>query len=247
MIVYLRVQAPFAAYRPLTAGWFRPSAAMMTPSAAYGLVLNLAAIDSRVIETDPQHDGSTPASLTKTDLPPAKIALGIPESSRAPVQQTVLQQLHNYPIGKDAGVPKEWAKGNKNNISPIKREFLSDLDVLIGVDANESFCERIAEGLEGGFNERRYGLPFLGDNSFLIDRVELLKKPIASRWYEKVESQSPKKRRMNDGTRLTTYVDRGGFSGTRSAVYVSTEEATLNPSEAAWSVVGSAPHSSTPN
>lgn len=247
MIIYLRVQAPFAAYRPLTAGWFRPTSGMMTPSAAYGLILNFAAIDSRVVETDPQHDGSTPASLTKPDLPPAKIALGIPEKSHTPIQQTVLQQLHNYPIGKDAGMPKEWAKGNKNNITPVKREFLSGLDVVIGIDSDDSFCARIAAGLKGEFNGQRYGLPFLGDNSFLIDSVEIMPQSISCRWYETTSGQPVRKNRMNDGTRLTTYVDRGGFSGTRSAVFVPTEEAMLKPSDAAWSVVGAADSSNAPD
>ena len=38
----LYVQAPFAACRTFTAGWYRPTATFLTPSAAYGLILNVA-------------------------------------------------------------------------------------------------------------------------------------------------------------------------------------------------------------
>lgn len=238
MIIYLRIRAPFAAYRPLTAGWFRPTAPMMTPSAAYGLLLNFAAIDSRVVESDESHDGKTPASLTRTDLPRAKIALGIPKESPRPLQQNVFQQLHNYPIGKDAGVPKEWTKGSKNNISPVKREFLSELDIVIGIDTDSEFCKRISDGLCGAFNDTRYGLPFLGDNSFLLDSADVLEWPPITNWYERIEGAKGKQSRINEAARLTTYVDRSGFSGTKSFIFMPAKEATDIPSAAAWTQVG---------
>ena len=76
----LYLQAPFAACRTFTAGWYRPTATFLTPSAAYGLLLNIAGIESRLYEHDPNHDGSAPATLTRPGLPAARLALGVPES-----------------------------------------------------------------------------------------------------------------------------------------------------------------------
>src|SRR5271155_4653921 len=98
----LSLQAPFAACRTFTAGWYRPTATFLTPSAAYGLLLNVAGIESRLREEDDGHDGKTPTSLTRTGLPKLRLALGAPaapEEERYPRVQTVFQQLHNYPVG----------------------------------------------------------------------------------------------------------------------------------------------------
>jgi CRISPR-associated protein Cas5/DevS len=70
------VEAPFAVCRTFTAGWYRPTATFLTPSAAYGLLLNLAGIETRLREEDPAHRGSVPATLTRRGLPSAKLALG---------------------------------------------------------------------------------------------------------------------------------------------------------------------------
>lgn len=237
MKMYLRIKAPFAAFRPMSAGWFRPTATMVTPSAAYGLLLNFAAIDSRVKETDPEHDGKTPASLTRTGLPLAEIALGIPEDANTPLQQTVLQQLHNYPVGA-SGMPKEMMKGNKNNITPVTREFLSELDFVLGVKTDEDFCQRIEDGIQGKHNHERYGLPFLGDNSFLIDLVKTMTTPPPTHWYEQMTNERVKQKRINDAARLTTFIDRAGYSGTKSAMFMPMIEPVDLPSESAWVEVG---------
>jgi CRISPR-associated protein Cas5t len=41
------MEAPFAAFRTFTAGSYRPTAEFITPSAAYGLLLNVAGIEMR--------------------------------------------------------------------------------------------------------------------------------------------------------------------------------------------------------
>ena len=63
------LQAPFAAFRPFTAGWYRTTAGFLTPSAAYGLALNIARIETR------HDDGFSAMTVTRPDLPPARIAL----------------------------------------------------------------------------------------------------------------------------------------------------------------------------
>src|SRR4051812_22770774 len=95
----LYLEAPFAACRTFTAGWYRPTATFLTPSAAYGLLLNIAGIESRLREEDSAHDGRIPASLTRGGLPSVRLALGLPvregEPERFPTVGTVYQQLHN--------------------------------------------------------------------------------------------------------------------------------------------------------
>src|SRR3954447_19666897 len=72
----LYLEAPFAACRTFTAGWYRPTATFLTPSAAYGLLLNIAGVESRLREEDERHPGSGPATVTLTGLPRVRIALG---------------------------------------------------------------------------------------------------------------------------------------------------------------------------
>ena len=72
----LYLEAPFAACRTFTAGWYRPTATFLTPSAAYGLVLNVAGVESRLREEDERHNGRVPASLTQPGLPTVRIAVG---------------------------------------------------------------------------------------------------------------------------------------------------------------------------
>src|SRR3954452_3705146 len=101
----LYLEAPFAACRTFTAGWYRPTATFLTPSAAYGLLLNVAGIESRLREEDAGHDGRTPASLMRRGLPKVRLALATvsadTDALSFPRLQTIYQQLHNYPVGKD--------------------------------------------------------------------------------------------------------------------------------------------------
>ena len=66
----LRVKAPFATFRPLSAGSFRPTAPFITPTAAYGLLLNIAGIESR------QEDAREVMTLMRDDLPAFRLAIG---------------------------------------------------------------------------------------------------------------------------------------------------------------------------
>jgi CRISPR-associated protein Cas5t len=240
----LYVEAPFAACRTFTAGWYRPTAPFLTPSAAYGLVLNVAGIESRLWEDEAGHDGKTPATFTRPDLPAVRIALGVPVGAGSddpyPRVQTVYQQLHNYPVGKDAGVPEEWAKGRKNNITPVRREFLSGLKALVCVDGSSELQDRVRAGLAGGFNRTRYGLPFLGDNQFLPDRLEELPLPQPAYWYERVDEAAGGGPRPRT-TRLTIWIDRADMARTASAVYAPLDEPATAIPERAWTEVRAPP------
>src|SRR5262249_37696089 len=119
----LYLEAPFAACRTFTAGWYRPTATFLTPSAVYGLLLNVAGFEGGLGEEAPGHDGRVPASLTRGGLPAVRIALGVPaggEGNPYPRVQTIYQQLHNYPVGTSAGIDAELTRGSKNNIAPVR-------------------------------------------------------------------------------------------------------------------------------
>ena len=234
----LYLQAPFAACRTFTAGWYRPTAAFLTPSAAYGLLLNIAGIESRLYEHDPDHDGSAPATLTRSKLPAVRIALGVlasgPLASSLPTVQSIYQQLHNYPVGA-SGMPSELTKGTKNNITPVRRELLCNLRCYICVDGNDDLEDRIRRGLNGEFNPTRYGIPFLGDNQFLLDRLQI--EPDDCRrhayWFEVVTEASSSKPRPHT-TRLTVSINRADMSRTVSHLYSPNAVSELQPPPTAW-------------
>jgi CRISPR-associated protein Cas5t len=87
--LWLRVQAPFAAFRGFQAGVFRASAPVMPPSTAYGLVLNLAGIEMR-------DSLQCVTTLIRRDLPKIQIAIGL---CSLPERASIYQPLHSYPVG----------------------------------------------------------------------------------------------------------------------------------------------------
>jgi CRISPR-associated protein Cas5t len=234
-MLWLEIRAPVAACRPLVAGWYRPTAGFLTHSAVYGLVLNLAGVESRLGEHEHGHDGRAPASLTRPGLPVFRLALGLPEGAAPPSVQTVFQQLHNYPVGKDAGIDPALAKGRKNNIAPVRREFLCDVHAVAVIDAEADFEVSVRRGLGGGSGASRYGLPFLGDNNFTPDRLEPVE-PIPVRWYTLAGGRAGRPRPGT--TRLTTYVDRASMAGSRSALFAPEERAGDRPPDPALVPVG---------
>src|SRR5579872_2324953 len=114
----LYIAAPFAVCRTFTAGWYRPTATFLTPSAAYGLLLNLAGIETRLREEDDGHPGTVPTTLMRSGLPAVKLALGKPTEADYPRMATMFQQLHNYPVGASGNERAATTFGNKYNISP---------------------------------------------------------------------------------------------------------------------------------
>lgn len=228
----LRLQAPFAAFRPFTAGWYRPTAAFLTPSAAYGLALNLAGVDTR------RDDGVSAMTVTRFNLPRARIAVGADPKRPLPTIQTIFQQLHNYPVGASGKERKEDAKGSKYNITPVRREFLSGLHAIVALDFLDlrTIEDRIREGLAGEppRSGTRYGLPFLGDNAFLLDKVQVLEGPAPARWYCRLDNEGGPR---PDSTRLTSWIDRQDMSKTRSALCAPAAEASTEIPEAAWTSI----------
>ena len=249
-MLYLYLEAPFAACRTFTAGWYRPTATFLTPSAAYGLLLNVAGIESRLRESEEGHDGKAPATYMRAviadwrfgqrGLPPCRLALGAVDDEY-PRLQSVYQQLHTYPVGSTGKARADDCKGNKYNITPVRREFLSDLRAVIALDGNTELENRIRAGLRNEFSGDRYGVPFLGDNAFLLDRLEEVAWPTTrfeTNWYEKLGSETIQARPR--ATRLTILIDRADLSKTQSALFAPMPESSTKVPDSAWSSIN--PH-----
>ncbi|HOL96792.1 MAG TPA: CRISPR-associated protein Cas5 [bacterium] len=225
----LYVQAPFAVFRTFSAGSFRPTADFITPSAAYGLLLNIAGIEMR--EYSDQHVMTL--IRQEQNLPSFRLALG---AITFPRKHSVYQQLHNYPVGS-SGIAHAWrAKGNKYNITPVRRSFLSDIRAYICISGNQDFEGQVVDGLERKTN-RAYGLPFLGDNNFLPDRIESVEKWEAAHWYIPIlqDTDHGLYKRI---TRMTIQIDRADLSRTKTALFAPTNEATREIPDEAWVEVG---------
>jgi len=227
----LRLKAPFAAFRTFTAGSYRPTAPFITPSAAYGLVLNVAGIESRF------DDGRTPMTLTKLGLPQVQIALG---AISFPEIQSIYQQLHNYPVGTTGQEHAEACKGSKYNIQPVRREFLSGLDAYVCLRGNTGLEEQVRQGLREG--ERwapegrfRYGLPFLGDNNFMIDLMKEELSPGLAHWYSRLTKNNSD---LTDRLcRLTVRISRYDMSQTQSLLYAPLKDPVEQIPESAWTTI----------
>lgn len=225
----LYVQAPFAAFRSFAAGSFRPTAPFITSSAAYGLLLNLAGIEMRAPD-----NGKSSMTSIREGLPPVEIALGALDF---PCQHSMYQQLHNYPVGASGAEHAPNTKGSKYNIVPARRAFLSDLRVYICMRQNDGLGQRIRDGLAG--KHRRYGVPFLGDNNFMPDRIVLIDstamKP--AHWYVPVAPEDDAQSTVGIA-RFTVTIDRVDMSRTVSELLRPLVEPSDEVPDGAWLSIG---------
>lgn len=221
------IQAPFGAFRPMMAGSFRATAGFITPSAAYGLLLNVAGIEMR------HDDGRQPMTLIQKGLPMARLAIG---ALRFPTLHTVYQQLHNYPVGSSAKQHAPATRGTKYNIAPARRAILSDISGYIAMDGNDELEQAVVGGLAGD-GPPRYGVPFLGENNFLLDRLEPVEDTEATYWFEQIDEHARGGIR-DHVTRMTVYIDRYDMSQTRSALFAPAREPTREIPATAWVEVG---------
>lgn len=226
-MLYLRIKSPFAVFRSFTAGSFRPTAPFITPSAAYGLLMNIAGIETR------RDDGVSLMTLTADDTPSLEIAIG---AVTFPERQSMFQQLHNYPVGNSAKEREESCNGSKYNIQPIRREFLSDIDACIAVKGGEETEQNIRSGLSGANGVSRYGVLFLGDNAFMPDVIREEANPVAAHWYVQLPrgASGPKDKLC----RLTVTIDRADMTLTSAPLFYPAEAATAEIPNEAWSRVG---------
>lgn len=224
--MFLRLKAPFAAFRPGDLSRvpvaYRPTTPVPSPSIVYGLLLNLAGIEQR-------GDLMSPITPIRDNLPAMEIAIGIPQGSQ-PETAIVSQQLHQYLVGNSDKELSKKTKGAKPWIAPARREVLVNLHLIIGVKADRELCDRIVAGLNGELDEPRYGLPFAGDNNFLFDSIEMVESPGLVRWYCHLQENTS----LSRGTcRLTTWIDRTDNNRTKTELFAPSDFV-LSPPELAW-------------
>jgi CRISPR-associated protein Cas5t len=222
--LWLRIRAPFAAFRGFQAGVYRSTSPIMPPSAALGLVLNLAGIEMRDYT-------ATPNLLIREDVPCLKLAIATLPNSKSEVC-TLYQQLHSYPVGNSGKTDlKPRTHGAKYWITPVRRELLVGLDTILGVQGSKELLERVKKGLKGEIEQSRYGLPFAGDNNFLFDRIDILDRTPKAFWYVQMQSEDPP---MRGSYRLTVGIDRADNSKTTSFLYAPVETPCSEPPDNAW-------------
>jgi CRISPR-associated protein Cas5t len=223
--LFLRLDAPFAAWRWLQAGVYRATFPVIPHSAAWGLALNLAGIETR-------GDLSNVVTPIRSDAPHLDVAVGL---ERRGDRATLYQQLHGYPVGAEAGRQfKVRAYGRKYQIAPVRRELLVGQVAVIGIRGECNIVDRIPSGLVGSLDIPRYGLPFAGDNQLLFSSIEVVPESTLASWYVPVAAGE----QARESTRLTTNIDRADASRTWAPLFAPTSE-TACP-EAAWVRVGPA-------
>ena len=225
---WLRIRAPFAAFRGFQAGVYRSTSPVMPPSVAYGLVLNIAGIEMR----GASNRATTPI---RPDVPRLRLAIGLVKVAE---RNSIYQQLHGYRVGTDDKTKKMAAltKGAKYQIVPVRREMLVDYEGVIGVQtSDDKLQDQVARGLRGELGTQRYGLPFAGDNSYLFDSIELVDEPPAKiLWYTHFQ---PNKTPRKGTCRLTIGIDRADNSKTTSSIYAPVSDLT----DAVWTWTPSSP------
>lgn len=231
---WLRVQARFASFRNFQAGVYRSSAPVIPPSTAYGLLMNIAGIEIRDY-------GDAVTTRIREDIPEIEVAIGLvtPILSETglpqfPESAMLYQQLHSYPVGNSGEKTlKTRTKGAKYWIVPVRRELIVGFDGVIGLRSEDSaLFQQIDDGLQGRLSEQRYGLPFLGDNNHLIDRIEWMETPPSeTSWYVPMNAEEGPKR---GSCRLTISIDRSDNSRTRSQLFAPNDVLTSEPPFDAW-------------
>ena len=240
-MILVAYAAPFAAFREFTAGFNRPSLPYPPPSAIYGLLLNIAGIESR---------GEAPKgpTLTREELPRLRLASALrrPDpglhsfaeqlgNRRRPQPGKLFQHQHTVPVGETSKERKPLTKGNKHHISLASRGILNGLRGVCVVEAETALEERIARQLlspsaQLDNGKTRYGLPFLGDNNLFLEQLEHLINPEEEEVDWLVHDPH--------GTHLTISIDREGMARTRSSPFSLLAASLASPPPLAWVELG---------
>lgn len=183
---FFRARAPFAAWRPFTAGTYRPTHPVPPPSSLYGLVLCLQGIEIR----------DTP----KSELPSLAIAMG---QMRIPEIGTVVRQAHHKPVGAADKELRAMARGTKHLIAPVRYEVVCGVDLVVGVEGLPKDVVRLRDALQSGVG----GVPFAGDNGMGWDSFEELTElqatALGPRWW----TINPTHELAYESQDLTVWVD----------------------------------------
>lgn len=156
-MLYLYFKAPFGAFRPFKSVELSPTAPFVTHSAAYGFLLGLAGIDR----------------LGKKDYMDARIAIGC---SRLPKLGRSFQQLIQGQRKLEQDI------GGDFKLRPFWREVLINLEGYICLD-HPSLEVLVEKGVKNPSSLDYWGLPFMGDNNFFVERIDVVDAPQQCRWF----------------------------------------------------------------
>jgi len=218
---WLRLAAPFAAWRPLQPGSYRATTRCLPPSAAYGLVLGLAGVDMR----DP---AAAVCTGIRAGLPALRLALG---QVGAPEVAVLFQQLHGYGPGPERQGEPGRGHGAKTWIGPVRREVLVGFEAILAVEADEALAEAVLAAAAGRPGPGRRGLPFAGDNNLLFDHLEGSRTPLSAHWLTPLGGGAPPRPQAE---RLTVWIDRADSARTRRLLMAPLPEAAPHPPPEAW-------------
>jgi CRISPR-associated protein Cas5t len=220
---FMRLKAPFAAFRYFQAGVYRSTMPTIPHSAAWGLINNILGIEIRI-------NVNHLTTQISNEIPSFLIAIG---NNAVPEINSLYQQLHVIPVGSSGKENAERTKGSKYFIRPVRREILSNLDVMIGIQSDDSeLKQKVISGLKGEYKPSRYGLPFAGDNNLLFDSIEVFdESPVSAFWYIKIDDESIVE---TDTARLTVGIDRLDNSETIAPLFAITKGKSNIPPPNAW-------------
>lgn len=247
-MVGLEIGAPFGTFREYERGASRNTQEFLSHSAAYGLILNILGIEMR-------EAGTFAPTLTKADLPRFRIALA--SLSGLPRQQRLLTHVHTT-LQSGHAEKSAAAHGHKYHIIPVRRSFLSKLSCLCLIDSPDMDLARLQQAVEDPGDKldsggARYGLPFLGDNSYFLERLEVLDPSSEERevdWvvkapFEVAQDLDPWSQLENESDfqkqtpfRLTAWAARKGTQETRVGEFVWQRGRGSHPPDDAWVEVG---------
>lgn len=185
-MIKLYIQAPFGRVGKFTSDNYWPTHEFITPSTAYGFAMRLCNIE---IEDNQSLD-------FKKNLPKLKLAIGMKEF---PVKQ--VSYHHKYKacgkklnIGDDGRCIKcskksFFGKGNKRVqcVSPVKKEFLSNIKLYLLIDGDEVVENTIIKCLNGELESIFNNTPYIGDNNFTIDIIKKVDNIEDCYWWYPIE------------------------------------------------------------
>jgi CRISPR-associated protein Cas5t len=155
-MLYIYFRAPFAAFRPFRNVELSPTAEFLTHSAAFGILLGLAGIERNL----------------KKKYVGAHISIGC---LRMPTVERSLQLLIQ---GKRKF---EIEKGGNFKLRPFVREVLCGIEGYIGLEHTE-LEQLVKQGIDAPTTLDYWGIPFMGDNNFFIERLDLKGNPEPCQW-----------------------------------------------------------------
>jgi CRISPR-associated protein Cas5t len=233
-MLYLYFKAPFGTFRPFQSVEMLATTAFLTHSAAYGLLLGLAGIERKkkeayieaqiAIGVKCQTQGVQHLDINDT---PNKMKPQLPRRGR------VFQQLHRIPQGSDKKrkEEKERAKGSKSErIGVYWREVLIGLEGYIGLK-DELLQPLVERGINAPHTlDYFWGLPFMGDNNFFVERLDVRDKPEPCCWFYRYDGKPLQgDKRLHYSTVWTDYKTNLRSDG---YLFALTEEKGEPPSEA---------------